>query len=234
MKKVLRATLKGWDYALKNKEEIIDIILAKYNPALNREKLRFEAKVIDQMILPDLIPIGDIHPERYARIAELYHRLGLSASPELPDGFIYQQTPVSADLLTGEERAWLKAHPGIRFGYTNDFQPALIVHEDGRQDGILKDLLDILNQRLGTDFTIIADDLPAIRNMIKNREVAGPLALSPAAAKRYQLLQTDALITGFPVIYAGPNTDGTIDQYRTSLRPDLCHRRRYVRRLRNW
>ncbi|MBU1235087.1 MAG: ABC transporter substrate-binding protein [Proteobacteria bacterium] len=210
VKKVLKATLKGWDYALKNKEEIIDIILAKYNPALNREKLRFEAKVIDQMILPDLIPIGDIHPKRYARIAELYHRLGLSASPELPDGFLYRQTPASADLLTGEERAWLKAHPGIRFAYTNDFQPALIVHEDGRQEGILKDLLDILNQRLGTDFTIITDDLPAIRSMIKNREVAGPLALSPAAAERYQLLQTGTLLTGFPVIYAGPNTNGTI------------------------
>ena len=207
---MLRATLKGWDYALKNKEGIIDIILTQYNPDLDREQLRFEAKVIDQMILPDLIPIGDIHPQRYARIAELYHRLGLSASPELPEGFIYQQAPVLADLLTGEERAWLKAHPGIRFGYTNDFQPALIVQKDGRQDGILKDLLDILNQRLGTDFTIIADDLPAIRNMIKNREVAGPLALSPAAAKRYQLLQTGTLLTGFPVIYAGPNTSGTI------------------------
>ena len=211
VKKMIRATLKGWDYALKNKEEIIDIILAKYNPALNREKLRFEAKVIDQMILPDLIPIGDILPERYERIAELYHRLGLSASPELPDGFLYRQSPASADLLTGEERAWLKAHPGIRFAYTNDFQPALIVHEDGRQEGIFKDLLDALNQRLGTDFTIITDDLPAIRNMIKNREVAGPLGMSPEAGKRYQLLQTSALITSFPVIYAGPNTDGQVD-----------------------
>ena len=40
VKKVLKATLRGWDYALKNKEEIIDIILAKYNPALNRENDR--------------------------------------------------------------------------------------------------------------------------------------------------------------------------------------------------
>lgn len=211
VKKMLRATLKGWNYALKNTEEIIDIILAKYNPALSREQLRFEAKVIYQMILPDLIPLGDIHPKRYARIAELYHRLGLTASPELPEGFLYQQRPPSADLLTGEERAWLKAHPGIRFAYTNDFQPALIVHEDGKQEGVFKDLLDILNQRLVTDFTIITDDLPAIRNMIKNREVAGPLGMSPEAGKRYQLFQTNALITSFPVIYAEPNTDGQVD-----------------------
>ncbi len=211
VKKVLRATLKGWEYALKNKEEIIDLILAKYDPDLDRERLRFEAKVIDQMILPDLIPIGDIHPKRYARIAELYHRLGLSASPELPEGLLYQQTPASADLLTGEERAWLKAHPGIRFAFSDDHQPALIVQKDNSLTGILKDMIDILNQRLGTDFTIITDNLPTIRNMIKNWEVAGPLAMSPKVAKRYQLLQTSTLLSSFPVIYAGPNTDGMID-----------------------
>lgn len=211
VEKMLRGTLKGWDYALKNKEEIIDIILAKYNPDLDLEKLRFEAKIIDQMILPDLIPIGDIHPKRYERIAELYHRLGLSASPELPEGFLYQQTRPLADLLTGEERAWLKAHPGIRFGFSNDHQPALIVQENGSLTGILKDMIDILNQRLRTDFTITADNLPAIRNMIKNREIAGPLVISPKAAKSYQLLHTSTLLSSFPVIYAGPNTDGRID-----------------------
>lgn len=211
VEKVLRATLKGWDYALKNKEEILDIILAKYNPDLDLEKLRFEAKVIDQMILPDLIPIGDIHPKRYARIAELYYRLGLSKSPELPEGFLYQQTRPLADVLTGEERAWLKAHPGIRFAFSGDHQPALIVQEDGSLTGILKDMIDILNQRLGTDFTIVTDDLPTIRTMIKKREVAGPLLMSPKAAKRYQLLKTSTLLSSFPVIYAGPNTEGMID-----------------------
>ncbi|WP_458778505.1 ABC transporter substrate-binding protein [Desulforhopalus sp. 52FAK] len=210
VKKVVRATLKGWNYALKNREEIIDVILAKYNPGLDREKLRFEAKTIDQMILPDLIPIGDIHPKRYERIAELYHRLGLSASPELPEGFIYQQKLASTNLLTVEERAWLKAHPGIRFGYTNDFQPSLIVHEDGRLEGIFKDLLDILNRRLGSDFSIITGDLPTIRTMIQNREVVGPLGMSPKAGKRYQLLQTSPLLNSFPVIYSGPSTDGVI------------------------
>jgi PAS domain S-box-containing protein len=208
---MIRATLKGWDYALKNKEEIIDLILTRYNPALNRENLRFEAKVIDQMILPDLIPMGDIQPRRYARIAQLFHRLGLSPSPEVPEGFLYRQSPSFSSLLTPEERAWLNAHPHIRFAFSDDFQPHLIVHEDGSQTGILKDMLDLLNQRLGTDFTIVADDLTAIRKMIKTREVAGPLAMSPEAAKHYQLLQTGTIATTFPVIYGRSNTDGIIN-----------------------
>jgi two-component system sensor histidine kinase EvgS len=213
VKKMIRATLKGWDYALKNKEEIINLILAD-NPALDRENLQFEAKVIDQMIQPDLVPMGDIQPRRYARIAQLFHRLGLSPSPEVPEDFFYRQRPGFTDLLTPEERAWLNAHPHIRFAFSNDFQPALIVHEDGRRTGILKEMLDLLNLRLGTDFTIVTDDLPAIRNMIKTREVAGPLAMSPEAGKRYQLLQTRSFLTTFPVIYARPNTDGTINSVK--------------------
>lgn len=211
VKKMIRATLKGWDYALKNNEEIIDLILARYSPALNREKLRFEAKVIDQMILPDLIPMGDIQPQRFARIAQLFHRLGLSPSPEVPEDFLYYQNPDSTGLLTPQERAWLNAQPHIRFAFSNDFQPGLIVHEDGRQTGILKDMLDLINQRLGTDFTIVADDLPAIRKMVNTREVAGLLAMSPEAGKRYQLLQTSPIVTTFPVIYARSNNDGSIN-----------------------
>jgi ABC-type nitrate/sulfonate/bicarbonate transport system substrate-binding protein len=109
VEKVRRATLKGWEYALKNKEEIIDLILAKYNPELNREQLRFEAKVIDQMILADIIPIGEINLRRYERIAEIFHRQGISPSPEIPEGFLYRQRPEAAVRLSAEERAWLAA-----------------------------------------------------------------------------------------------------------------------------
>ncbi len=200
--KVRRATLRGWTYALQHKEEIIDLILAKYNPGSNREKLDFESKVIEQMILPDLVPMGELHPGRYRRIAEIFHRLDMSPSPEVPEGLFYQPVSPSDDLLTAEERAWLKAHPDIRFAFSEDFPPALIVREDGRLTGILKDVLDLLNQRLGTDFSIVVDDLPTLRDMISNREVAGPLAMSPEAATRYQLLQTSAVLTTFPVVYA--------------------------------
>jgi two-component system sensor histidine kinase EvgS len=210
VEKVLRATLKGWDYALKNKDEIIRLILARYNPHLTRDQLAFEAKVIDQMIMADLVPIGDINPRRYRFVAISLYRLGLCTSPDVPEGFIHNERPAATVALSAEERAWLKAHPDIRFAYSDDFHPALIVHEDGRLTGILRDMLDLLNQRLGTDFTIVVDNLPTIRNMIKNREVAGPLAMSPIAGKRYQLLQTSALLTSFPVVYARSNTGGTI------------------------
>ena len=107
-----------------------------------------EAKVVEQMILPDLVPIGELHPGRQRRIAEIFYRLDMSPSPEVPEGLFYQPVSPFDDLLTAEERAWLKAHPDIRFAFSGDFPPALIVREDGRLTGILKDMLDLFNQRL--------------------------------------------------------------------------------------
>lgn len=200
--RVLRATLKGWAYALENKDEIIDLILTKYNPTLDREQLRFEAKVTDQMILADIIPIGDANPRRYARIAELLHHLGMSPSPEIPQGFLYGQGSGPAVQLTVQERAWLQDHPDIRFVFSNDFQPVLIVHENNRLSGILKDMLDLLNERLRTDFAISVVDLESVRTLAREKEVGGVLAISPEGAKRLGLLATDTHIRSYPTVFS--------------------------------
>ena len=104
VKKMVRATLKGWEYALEHKDEIIDLILKKYNPALGRNQLGYEAKVVDQMIVPDLVPIGEINPRRYERIAETYRRLGIDASWDplvriAPDGTLSGIDPDFLSLL---------------------------------------------------------------------------------------------------------------------------------------
>ena len=94
--KMIRASIKGWAYALEHKDEIIDLIRTKYNPDLNRDQLRYEAKVIDQMIVPDLVPIGEINPKRYDRIAKTFHQLGMSTASSVPDGF-HLHGPVRAN-----------------------------------------------------------------------------------------------------------------------------------------
>ena len=78
---MIRGTLKGWQYALQHQDEIIELILKKYNPALDREKLKYEAQTTAAMILPDIIPLGTIERNRFERIAETYARLGILQQP---------------------------------------------------------------------------------------------------------------------------------------------------------
>jgi two-component system sensor histidine kinase EvgS len=202
VKKMIRATLKGWAYALEHKEESIALIQKRYNPDIDQDQLRYEAKVIDQMILPDLVPIGEINPRRYERIAKIYHRLGMSQSSTVPDGFIYQAKPEPVVSLTAEERAWLKAHRDIRFVFSDNYPPIVIVGADGSLSGIMKDMLDLLNQRLGTDFAITTTSTKSLIEMVMTKKVAGQLVLTAGNGANRRLLETHNVLTSYPVVYA--------------------------------
>ena len=205
VKKMVRATLKGWEYALEHKDEIIDLILKKYNPALGRNQLGYEAKVVDQMIVPDLVPIGEINPRRYERIAETYRRLGISQSSTVPEGFIYRAKPEPAVLLTAEERAWLAAHPDILIGYTDVFEPEVITNPDGSHRGILVDFLDELNRRLGTRIRLRIDPIPELLGKAQKRETDGILNILPEYADKLGLLKTDGYLTGYGAVFTRKN-----------------------------
>ena len=87
------ATLRGWRYALANKQEIIDIIRAKYAPQHSREALLYEANQIDALIQPDLIEIGYQNPARWNHIVEINANNGLIPAKYDPSGIIYDPNP---------------------------------------------------------------------------------------------------------------------------------------------
>ena len=86
----LAASLKGWDYALKHKEQMVDFILRQYPTKKTREALLFEALQSEILIEPGLVPLGTQTAERWQSIANTYHDLGMLADTRLPDTLIYQ------------------------------------------------------------------------------------------------------------------------------------------------
>ncbi len=71
------ASLKGWQYALKHSDEIIDLIIHTYAPKADRAHLTYEAEQIKKLIQPDLLEIGYMHTGRWQHIAETYDSLGM-------------------------------------------------------------------------------------------------------------------------------------------------------------
>lgn len=72
------ASLRGWAYAMKNPDEIIDLILRKYNNAnISRELLRYEANAMAKLIRPDFVEIGYMSEARWRHIANIYKELNL-------------------------------------------------------------------------------------------------------------------------------------------------------------
>ncbi len=154
----LRASLKGWDYALKHQDELIQLILDKYNPGnrLSADHLRFEAQETVKMILPETIPIGHTDIKRFQRIADTYKQLGLVKSIDHLEGFIYGQVQTGKIDFTPAEKTWLHAHPVIRIGIDPDFAPYEWVDTKGNFLGLSSEYLSQIQQRLGVKLEIVS------------------------------------------------------------------------------
>lgn len=87
----LKASLKGWEYAMAHREEIIDLILRDYNRGKTREQLRFEAEETAKLVHPELIELGYINPGRWRDIARTYEEVGMLPADFSLKGFLYER-----------------------------------------------------------------------------------------------------------------------------------------------
>ena len=173
VQRFLRASLKGWDYALKHPNEAIDIILKKYNTRkrLSLEHLTFEAQETIKMILPDSVPLGSTDIKRFERPAQTYLQLGLVKSTERLKGFVYRQS-INASQFTLQEQAWLRAHPVLKVGVHSDFPPFEWLDNKNNYIGLSADYMALISDYLGIKFEYVSDkDWYKIIEKAKNREI---------------------------------------------------------------
>jgi class 3 adenylate cyclase/ABC-type nitrate/sulfonate/bicarbonate transport system substrate-binding protein len=83
------ASLKGWAYALANKEATVDLILRSYSAKKSREALLFEAEHTEALVGRNPDRIGEQDPARWRRIAATYRQLGLLTDDTLPSALIW-------------------------------------------------------------------------------------------------------------------------------------------------
>ncbi|TGM61616.1 hypothetical protein EHQ97_01265 [Leptospira adleri] len=86
------ASMKGWEYAKRNPEEIVQLIYHKYSKRHSIEHLRFEAERM-KILQPDIVEIGHMNLYRWKHIAEVYEEQGM-LKPGLDLGsFVYDPNP---------------------------------------------------------------------------------------------------------------------------------------------
>ncbi|MEQ8350326.1 MAG: ABC transporter substrate-binding protein [Leptospiraceae bacterium] len=86
------ASLRGWRYAMENKEEIIQLIYNKYSQRHSLDHLRFEARQME-LLMPDIVEVGHMYPGRWEHIASVYSELNMMRSDYDLDGFMYDPSP---------------------------------------------------------------------------------------------------------------------------------------------
>ena len=93
VKRFREASLRGWEYAMKHPDEIIDVIMDKYSSKKTRDQLRFEAKEMRNLIMPELIEIGHMNPGRWRHIADTMVQFEMADPEYVLKGFIYDPNP---------------------------------------------------------------------------------------------------------------------------------------------
>ncbi|MDA0702796.1 MAG: ABC transporter substrate-binding protein [Proteobacteria bacterium] len=89
VRRFLDASVRGWQYAMANPDEIAALITQRYGDRKSLEWLMFEAEQMQPLINADIIAAGYVNAGRWDRIAERYAGFAM-INPDIDlDGFIY-------------------------------------------------------------------------------------------------------------------------------------------------
>ena len=87
--KFLKASLKGWRYAMDHPVEISDLIHKKYSSVKSKDQLLYEAEIMRNLMNPDILEIGHINPYRLKHIADILAELKVIPGNYSLDGLLY-------------------------------------------------------------------------------------------------------------------------------------------------
>jgi len=110
----IKASIRGWHYALEHVDETINLIRKKYNTQnLSLRQLEFEASKTGNMILKDEIELGYISDFRWNQIAKTYAKLGFIPEEFSLEDFIYRPDPGLKEII--DRYGWQLIISGLVF-----------------------------------------------------------------------------------------------------------------------
>ncbi|MDY0122506.1 MAG: diguanylate cyclase [Sulfurimonas sp.] len=141
-----QATLKGWEYALKNKELVARMIYEKYSSHKSLEHLLYEAKVLEQFIRHESIPLGTFDTGRVQYTLDLYKKHKLIKESAPLGSYIFE--PYKQELkLTTQEQYYLAQKGEIHLCIDPNWMP-FESNADGEHIGMSAEYFKLLEQKL--------------------------------------------------------------------------------------
>ncbi|MFK5976023.1 MAG: ABC transporter substrate-binding protein [Sulfurovum sp.] len=147
-KKFLDASIKGWKYALKHKDEIINIIMAKYNKKIDRDTLEYEAEITERLIMARMYEIGSFNKNFLNKQIAVYKKINNSKKNMNLNNLIFNKKRQQNINLTKEEKEYIKNKKSIKVCIHTNQIPFVTQTKDG-YSGLSIDFLNIISKETG-------------------------------------------------------------------------------------
>ena len=173
VEKFKQATLKGWKYALENKEEIIQLIYEKYTQEKTIEHLRYEANAIDSLVNMNVTPLGYLDQGRIRYISEMYKYYGLTQSKIDLNDFLFDEMSKKDKkiFLSDEEIKYLKDNPILKV-HNFDSLPPYNFTLNNYPKGFVIDYMQLVAKTLGVQIEFIQNNTwKESFDMLKNNQL---------------------------------------------------------------
>lgn len=157
-----RAVLRGWEYALDHKAEMVELIHDRYNPqGKSRAALMNEALGIEALISRHTTELGRLDEGRIGYIVTQLQRLDLLGPRGTnPAQLVFRGQDAGRPMLTSEERAFLEGlgRP-LRVGVeSTGWPPFEFFDARGEFRGIASEYLTALRNTLDVEFELVRSD----------------------------------------------------------------------------
>ncbi|MDY3200938.1 MAG: transporter substrate-binding domain-containing protein [Arcobacter sp.] len=201
----IEATNKGWEYAFKNKEEIVDLIYNKYTKRKTKESLLYEANQTEQIFKTNIFKIGAIAPELIKLNADLYTKLGL-VDKNLNitfalDSYYLRDNYKRLIPFSKEEKEYLKKHPTIKVHNESNWPP-FNYNLKGKPTGFSIEYMDLVASKLGINIEYISGySWNEFIEKLKKDEIDVMLNISKTAQREKDFIFTSDYVKAIDTIF---------------------------------
>ena len=155
VKDFYKATIKGWEYAFNNIDEIAKLIHEKYNSQnKSLESFIFEANEMKKLAFDKDGKIGTITQEKINLIINTYRVMGLIKNEINSEDFVYTKHLENNFLLNEKEKIYLENKKTIKMCVDPNWMPFEKI-ENNKHIGIAADYIKILESKIKIPITLV-------------------------------------------------------------------------------
>lgn len=202
--KFIEATNLGWEYALNNKEEIIDILINIYKVNKSKEALFYESDIVNQVMMRDFYPIGKVSHELTQRLLKQLSYSGMIESNQQVNNLFFENIAdkISSDFyLTQNEKEYLNSKQNLKMCIDPFWYPIEFI-KDGKISGITSDLKRYFEEKIQINIDVVpTNNWNESLDFIKDKKCDIISSISPSYDRMSYLNFTKPILT-LPVVIA--------------------------------